>query len=256
MLEKPRPVCAKSGALSGCGAGRPRWDGTREGEGAARTPPPSPKLNLAPSFHSSQLAASTSTPADYLAALPPAPEFSLKNHPIAAAELARAASGAPAPPGGLDTTRYRLDPPARPHDVAAWRAALDNARAQLEHQAGRLLNLELLAVHGPRAAAAAGAHTEAALEGVQKETERLRAAADAVNRARKLAHQKAAGAIDTAEAEWASTVAKCGALEREVAALEKEVEARKPEGWGVVATGLPALPGEEEEGADGMVEDG
>lgn len=39
----------------------------------------------------------------------------------------------------LDTTRYRLDEPPlnRRNDVAAWKAALDNAHSQLEHQYNR-----------------------------------------------------------------------------------------------------------------------
>jgi len=192
-----------------------------------------------------QLASSAATPADYLAALPPAPDFTLANHPIAAAELARLAAGAPAPPG-LDTGRYRLDQPRKASDLPAWRAALDNARAQLEHQAGRLLNLELLAVHGPRAAAAAAAHVEAALKGVERQTATLKADAAAVNRARKLAHQRAGAAIDGLEAEWAATVAKCGALEAACAGVEADADARRPDGWGKVGTGLPALPGDAE----------
>ena len=109
----------------------------------------------------SQLASSTKTPADYLASLPPPPPSSLADRPLAAAELARVASGQPLPP--LDASRFRLDPPpaSRRSDPGAWRAALDNARAQLEHQHTRLLNLELLLQHGPRAAAAAAAHAEA-----------------------------------------------------------------------------------------------
>jgi pre-mRNA-splicing factor SPF27 len=53
------------------------------------------------------------------------------------AELARAAAGQPM--AGLDIVRYRLDEPPlnRRNDVAAWRAALDNAHAQLEHQYNR-----------------------------------------------------------------------------------------------------------------------
>lgn len=179
----------------------------------------------------------------------------MKNHPIAAAELERAATGAPAPPGGLDTARYRLDPPAggAAAGPAAWRAALDNARAQLEHQAGRLLNLELLATHGPRAHAAAAAHTEAAVRGAEAEAQRLRDAAAAVNRARKLSHQRAAAAIEAAEAEWAATTAKCGALEAACVEVEAAVKAKAPAGWGQEKpTGLPALPGEEVE-EDGAV---
>ena len=39
----------------------------------------------------------------------------------------------------MDTTRYRLDPPPlnRRNDISAWRAAVDNAHSQLEHQYNR-----------------------------------------------------------------------------------------------------------------------
>jgi pre-mRNA-splicing factor SPF27 len=51
----------------------------------------------------------------------------------------------------LDVTRFRLDPPPQQKrgDPAAWRAALDNANAQLEHQLNRIANLELLLKYGP-----------------------------------------------------------------------------------------------------------
>jgi len=51
----------------------------------------------------------------------------------------------------LEITRFRLDPPpqAKRGDVAAWRSALDNANAQLEHQLNRIANLELLLKFGP-----------------------------------------------------------------------------------------------------------
>ncbi len=39
----------------------------------------------------------------------------------------------------MDTTRYRLDPPPlnRRNDISAWRAAVENAHSQLEHQLNR-----------------------------------------------------------------------------------------------------------------------
>ena len=39
----------------------------------------------------------------------------------------------------MDTTRYRLDPPPlhRRNDLSAWRAAVENAHSQLEHQYNR-----------------------------------------------------------------------------------------------------------------------
>lgn len=42
-------------------------------------------------------------------------------------------------PQAMDTARYNLDPPppTKRNDYTAWRAALDNAHAQLEHQQNR-----------------------------------------------------------------------------------------------------------------------
>ena len=96
---------------------------------------------------------------------------------------------------GMDTTRYNLDPPppSKRNDVSAWRAAVDNAYAQLEHQYNRLLNLELLLKYGPAAwrahNEALGSHATrlgAALEATRRDVE-------ATNRERKL-QQTAAGA--------------------------------------------------------------
>jgi pre-mRNA-splicing factor SPF27 len=52
----------------------------------------------------------------------------------------------------LDTSRYRLDPPGptKRNDFNAWKSALDNAHAQLEHQYLRILNLELLLKYGDK----------------------------------------------------------------------------------------------------------
>jgi pre-mRNA-splicing factor SPF27 len=51
----------------------------------------------------------------------------------------------------LDVTRYQLAAPGpdKAHDPAAWRAAVDNAQAQLEHQHNRVQNLELMLKYGP-----------------------------------------------------------------------------------------------------------
>lgn len=52
----------------------------------------------------------------------------------------------------LDTSRYRLDPPPqnKQNDPNAWRGALDNAHAQLEHQYLRIMNLEMLLKYGDK----------------------------------------------------------------------------------------------------------
>ena len=57
----------------------------------------------------------------------------MQKNPLLEAELARVEARQPLPP--LDTTRYQLPAPtSTPASEEEWRAALDNARAQLEHQ--------------------------------------------------------------------------------------------------------------------------
>jgi len=52
----------------------------------------------------------------------------------------------------LDTSRYRLEPPpaSKKHDLGAWKACVDNAHSQLEHQYLRIVNLELMLKYGDK----------------------------------------------------------------------------------------------------------
>ena len=52
----------------------------------------------------------------------------------------------------LDTSRYRLEPPLanKKHDLGAWKACVDNAHSQLEHQYLRIMNLELMLKFGDK----------------------------------------------------------------------------------------------------------
>jgi len=108
-----------------------------------------------------------------------------------------------------------------------------------------LANLELLLQHGPRAHAAAIAHSEAGATALERRAAALVADAAAVNRARKLAHDAAAAAVGDAEGEWRAAVAACRALEAACEALGEEVAAKaaaapkRPDD----NHGLPALPG-------------
>merc|ERR1712146_471104 len=90
-------------------------------------------------------------PRDYLAHLPPAHEPNFEEHPVLQAEWMRVCDQQPM--SKIDTSRYALDAPpqAKQGDPAAWRRAVENAEAQLEHQSTRLINLELLQKHGTNA---------------------------------------------------------------------------------------------------------
>lgn len=71
----------------------------------------------------------------------------LQNHPLLKAELERARKNEPLP--ALDTHRYQLPAPtSTPGSDEEWQAALDNARAQLQHQRLRwVYSVELQILH-------------------------------------------------------------------------------------------------------------
>lgn len=78
----------------------------------------------------------------------------LQPESLVAQELQRVGAGQSLPP--MDMTRFALTPPPaeRANDLGAWKTANANARAQLEHQAVRLTNLELLFKFGANASKA------------------------------------------------------------------------------------------------------
>ena len=185
-------------------------------------------------------------PGEYLAELPAAAEYRLAGAPLVRAELERVGRGEALAP--LDTQRYRLDPPrgAAAEDPAAWRAALANAKAQLEHQHLRVLNLELLLKYGPdlwkvenRGVEQAGALYAAAAAAADKE-------AEVVNRERKLQQLAAGGDIQRLEYEWYQQVSKnmdidlaCRQLEAALAARGAGAEGAARAGEGGEGAGAP-----------------
>ena len=63
----------------------------------------------------------------------------------------------------MDVKRFELEPPslAERNKPEAWKAVLENAEAQLEHQSLRLLNLELMVKYAPNAWRMQGQNLEA-----------------------------------------------------------------------------------------------
>jgi pre-mRNA-splicing factor SPF27 len=144
----------------------------------------------------------------------------------------RVSEGKAFPP--LDASRYRLDPQPqnRRGDAVAWRACLDNARAQLEHQANRCVNLELALRFGARAAEAGAAHSAASAALLRSEARAALARVEAVNRRRKLEQEKAAEEAGEHEGRWVRGVRKCAEIEAACARLEEEVAALAAEAGG------------------------
>ena len=128
------------------------------------------------------------------------------------------------PMSKIDTSRYQLDPPPKnqQRDLAAWQRSVENAQAQLENQATRLGNLELLQQHGAKQWVAHLNQLEAASKALEREEQALTAQIEAVNRKRK-ADQLAVGpALHAQETQWIAAVKKN--MEIDAACRAKEAE--------------------------------
>ncbi|KAJ1451254.1 Pre-mRNA-splicing factor SPF27 [Pelagophyceae sp. CCMP2097] len=160
---------------------------------------------------------------DYLAHRPESKAHFGKLSDLAQAELARIDNGGELEPLSID--RYNVEPPAPSlaDDAEAWRTALDNCRAQLEHQANRVVNLEL-----------AESFDEAAWKRHVEDLEKLkaqlvalvstkRAEADATNLKRKAEQTALAPEIARHERQRAALVAKHFELEKANAQLCAQV---------------------------------
>ncbi|KAG2431352.1 hypothetical protein HYH02_013342 [Chlamydomonas schloesseri] len=186
-------------------------------------------------------------PSDYLREMPAvrAPKFD--DHPVLKTEYERVRNKEPMAP--LDAVRYRLEPPpqARRGDVGAWRLALDNAGAQLEHQHLRILNQELLLKYGDKAWRAQVSLDEAAVRGLEAQLAALRKETDALNRERKLQQHAAGSELSKLERQYLSQVRKnadieraCDRLEEAVAALEAELDGHIRADTAAAEGGAPA----------------
>lgn len=149
-------------------------------------------------------------------------------------EWMRVSEGAPM--SKMDTSRYQLDapPPSLQRDPAEWKRAVDNAKAQLENQATRLTNLELLQAHGAKLWVAQCASLEGSANLIEKTGAEMTSKIDALNRKRKAEQLQAAPALQSMQSEWVGLVKKnleiesqTLVLEAECAALREKVEARK-----------------------------
>ena len=174
----------------------------------------------------------TKKPADFLAQLPAVPPSRLAGNALLEGELARVAAGRAL--AGMDTARYNLEPPppAKRGDAAAWASAVDNARAQLEHQHTRLLNLELLIKYGPDAWRAHNERLALHVRGQEGEAAAVRRDTEALNRERKLQQTAAGRELAALEAEYLGAVRKNAGIEAACRALEAEVAALRAAGAG------------------------
>ncbi|KAK3238373.1 hypothetical protein CYMTET_51609 [Cymbomonas tetramitiformis] len=170
---------------------------------------------------------SSKTVADYLSDLPPLPPQRFKEGSMIADEMDRVAANQKLT--AIDTARYALQQPPlnRRNDVGAWKQAVNNARAQLEHQALRLTNLELLAKFGANAWRVHLQHLEATVKGQEDQQASYQKEIESVNSERKLKQVSVGNSLRECEEEWQGLVSKNMQIDLACQELEKEIDQLK-----------------------------
>lgn len=126
----------------------------------------------------------------------------------------------------LSMKRYELPPPpaGRLSEITAWAESVDNSMAQLEHQAVRVQNLDLMLEYGTESWKAYLEVFTALLAKAQIQLQALKKEIQDVNWQRKLAQTQAGDKLRSLEAHWVMLVSKNYEIEEECAALEKQIE--------------------------------
>ncbi|KAI9445471.1 breast carcinoma amplified sequence 2-domain-containing protein [Lactarius indigo] len=144
------------------------------------------------------------------------------NNPLLAAELGRV--GARKPLTAIDTSRYQLaSSSATPSSDEEWKAALDSAHAQLEHQRIRHNNLALLQQYGSNAWRTHNYLLEADAKKAEKILEELKEQTTSLNRDRKNTQTRLGEQLTSLENRWTELISSILQIELANVALEAEV---------------------------------
>ncbi|GAB6019828.1 Pre-mRNA-splicing factor SPF27 [Chamberlinius hualienensis] len=129
----------------------------------------------------------------------------------------------------LSMKRYELPHP--PHgkltDVATWSDCVDNSMAQLQHQATRIANLELMNEYGCEAWRQYINSLLLMLNSSQKKLQEIKKKIQEVNWQRKTAQTEAGDKLHRLEEMWVTLVSRNYEIERACAELEKMIMAHK-----------------------------
>jgi len=154
--------------------------------------------------------------------VPPPCELFSKN-PLLRAELERVEAHQPFP--SLDTIRYQLPAPTSlPATDEEWHIALGNARAQLEHQRIRQVNLTLLQTYGPNAWRIHNYLLESTAKQTEKALEDLKQLTVEVNRDRKNTQDHLGKQLTALETRWTELISSVLQIEMANVALDAEIE--------------------------------
>ncbi|KIY69677.1 breast carcinoma amplified sequence 2 [Cylindrobasidium torrendii FP15055 ss-10] len=123
----------------------------------------------------------------------------------------------------IDTHRYQLPAPALPGSDEEWQSALDNARAQLEHQRLRQTNISLLQTYGPNAWRIQNYLLEADVTQVEKALEQLQTLTVEINRERKNEQTRIGSQLTSLETRWTELLSNVLQIEMANVALDAEI---------------------------------
>ncbi|XP_063231778.1 pre-mRNA-splicing factor SPF27 [Bacillus rossius redtenbacheri] len=131
----------------------------------------------------------------------------------------------------LSMKRYELPPPpaGKMTDIAAWNECVENSMAQLEHQATRICNLELMVEYGCEAWKS---YLEVLVQLVtlaQKQLQGMRKQIQEINWQRKNMQTQGGEKLRHLEASWVGLVSKNYEIEQSCVQLEKEMARLKAE---------------------------
>ncbi|KAJ7597635.1 Pre-mRNA-splicing factor SPF27 [Mycena floridula] len=154
--------------------------------------------------------------------IPPPFELFTKN-PLLKAELERVESHQPL--AVLDATRFQLPgPSSTPGTDEEWKAALQNARAQLEHQRIRQTNLTLLQTYGSNAWRIHNYLMETTAKQTEKALEDLQQLTVDLNRERKNSQTRIGNQLTSLETRWTELISSVLQIEMANVALDVEIE--------------------------------
>ncbi|XP_046557142.1 pre-mRNA-splicing factor SPF27-like [Haliotis rubra] len=126
----------------------------------------------------------------------------------------------------MNMKRYELPTPAagKMTDISAWTECLENSQAQLEHQALRILNLDLMQEYGSSAWKMYNGVLSQMLDQAQKQLQDLRKKIQEINWQRKNEQSVAGSKLEQLESSWVGLVSKNYEIERACAEVEKEIQ--------------------------------
>ncbi|XP_071841276.1 pre-mRNA-splicing factor SPF27-like [Apostichopus japonicus] len=133
------------------------------------------------------------------------------------------------PMESLSMKRYELPPPpiGRQNDHSAWTECVENSMAQLEHQAERVANLELLSKYGSLTWRIHNDLLTKMLDCAQKQLQALRKQIQEINWNRKNDQMEAGKTLKVLQESWVKLVTKNYEIERACQDLEQELEKMK-----------------------------